>query len=585
MSIKEDFKNLNAMVQTMDSQMGMLEELNNTTITDVYGLDIKMKDVISNLSVEEIDNMTEDDALDYLTEGFTSEGDNTNISSLEELQMENDTYKNEPFVSYVKYVFTEIKNGEIEMQKLRDEKDKLLKEVSDISDNYFNYVNSAEYKEKKLKRIEEMRKQADNEENLYKKNKIIKMLTAMEKSENLQFLFDRVESLGDKEVENIKNTFFDNKKSTLIMEKFSAKLPKFGYNTEIYKKFFNLEEKFLPEEYYKFNNVFLFHVMRFISYADINSKEDNLYVSSLLIKLYNLLYHRYESQEMEDEIVNVIKRFDDYFKPYADHFEKYNTTSPLHPQRIQKDKEFEEKRRLMIIASLQNEGIEPDTSLETEELRKMLQDVIDKKSNESVGVQEFIEPDIVEVKSDDTNETVSEDVEKEENVRKSSIDDMDVVNVMDQVSTAEDMHKVLETLDNSEEVEDFEDFLSDISESLHNEMDIKEDLDLHELTNSESIEVTVDAVDTPVEDSSFVVKRQSNETDVITHPVVEKDVEETTETEVEIYKDMYNCYYIEDNGTYAYLDENNEIIEEGIKEDTILQLLSTNSIRKEIVKL
>ena len=70
-----------------------------------------------------------------------------------------------------------------------------------------------------------------------------------------------------------------------------------------------------------------------------------------------------------------------------DDFEKYNTTSPLHPQRIQKDKEFEEKRRLMIIASLQNEGIEPDTSLETEELRKMLQDVIDKKSKDFKKVE------------------------------------------------------------------------------------------------------------------------------------------------------------------------------------------------------
>ena len=83
------------------------------------------------------------------------------------------------------------------------------------------------------------------------------------------------------------------------MEKFRIRIKRLGYDENTYKMFFNIEEMFLPEEYYPMNNMFLFVAMRFISYADTNNKNDAMFCSSLLIKMYNLVYHRFSTPEEE----------------------------------------------------------------------------------------------------------------------------------------------------------------------------------------------------------------------------------------------------------------------------------------------
>lgn len=396
MAIRDDYKQLTEMIKDMDENIKVLSELSDNTLVGLYGVNPNIKDVLMGMSKEELESISElSDINDILKKSNTDT--KYYESAWNSLNPGGDEDK---FVSSTREMFLSCRDSIEQVKSLEDEKNKIADELKQVTDNWFEYVNSSEYKKKKLDKLNNLRKEAEDETDSLKKKKILEMINSMENGESLQFLFDRIEKNPEVEINAIKDSYFDSRKSQLIIKKFKARLPRYNYNEDIYKMFFNLEEKFLPEEYNDLNNIFLFHVMRFISHTDTYNKRDSLYVSSILMKLYNLLYHKFGDSDAEMEFISIIKRIDDYFMPYIDEFREKNITSPNHPVRKKRDEEYDQKLRVMIIASLQNEGIEPDTSLSTEELKAQLQDIIDKKSKEA------------EVTKDDADTSVSETPEE-----------------------------------------------------------------------------------------------------------------------------------------------------------------------------
>ena len=396
MGIRDDYKQLTEMIKDMDENIKVLSELSDNTLVGLYGVNPNIKDVLMGMSKEELESISElSDINDILKKSNTDT--KYYESAWNSLNPGGDEDK---FVSSTREMFLSCRDSIEQVKSLEDEKNKIADELKQVTDNWFEYVNSSEYKKRKLDKLNNLRKEAEDETDSLKKKKILEMINSMENGESLQFLFDRIEKNPEVEINAIKDSYFDSRKSQLIIKKFKARLPRYNYNEDIYKMFFNLEEKFLPEEYNDLNNIFLFHVMRFISHTDTYNKRDSLYVSSILMKLYNLLYHKFGDSDAEMEFISIIKRIDDYFMPYIDEFREKNITSPNHPVRKKRDEEYDQKLRVMIIASLQNEGIEPDTSLSTEELKAQLQDIIDKKSKEA------------EVTKDDADTSVSETPEE-----------------------------------------------------------------------------------------------------------------------------------------------------------------------------
>lgn len=401
MAIADDYKELEGMIKSMESDIKTLSDLADSDIIGVYELNPSIKDVLMGMSQEELQAIAEESQIDeILKQG------NCDIDSYKSIWSSMNDEPGDDFVKSTKEMFLSYKDSASQIKELEDEKNKITDELKQVTENWFEYVNSAEYKQKKLDKLNELREKAESEADPLAKKKILEMISSMESGQTLQFLFDRMEKNPEIETRAIKDSYFDSAKSQLIIKKFKSRLPRYNYNEDIYKMFFNIEEKFLPEEYHDFNNIFLFHVMRFISHTDTYNKRDSLYVSSILMKLYNLLYHKFGDDDTEIEFLGVIKRFDDYFKPYQDEFKEKNITSPNHPVRKKRMEEQEEKLRVMIIASLQNEGIEPDTALSTEELRAQLKEVIDKKSKDAEESQAKIEEE-----SAKADEVVEEPVE------------------------------------------------------------------------------------------------------------------------------------------------------------------------------
>ena len=554
MSLHEDYKNLIEMDKEMDSHLNMLNELNDKSITEVYGLNLMIKDVLSKYTKEDVDKFTEEEINDILEKAFSGYGENENIKNMKENHQGSEEYRDKPYSEFAKFVFKDIVDSNETIKDMKEKKEQIGEELKNFSNDYFNYVNSPEYKERKQKRIQELREKAKSEENPSVKSDIEHMLHVLEKSEDLSFLMDHIEERGPKEIDNIANVFFDKERSSIVMKKFASRIGKFGYNPGVYKHFFNIEEMFLPEEYHKFNNLFLFHVMRTISFMDAYNKDDNLYVSSILVKIYNLIYHKYPTKEQENEFIDYIKAFDDRFvEKWSNEFVEKNVTDPNHPERIKKEAEIDQKNRLMLIAHLQNRGVDPDTSLSTTELRHMLDEVLEKEQKEEekkepVQKEEYKSSDVTPLTPsevvDEPEEIDEEDTEEDED------DDGEIfVEIEGEDAELNEEVFITPTLSKDEQREAFQ-----------NSIDHKKELD-NEMNAQARAEIA--------EEKKEFLENVKDETPTL----VQKDV----------YVDRYGYYYIQDeeSDTYTYYTRENTIHESGVPELTVLQLMNAGVLTKE----
>lgn len=545
MSLKEDFNNLSNSVKMMEDQMKMLDSLINTTIESIYGLDIKVREKLEELHFDKILSMTDEEVEQFLidtskqilvvdgtTPGIPKLKDmeytpsRANVEALEEhFKTASDEWKDKPFYDYCRHVLKSIKDSLMERKQLEEEKNKLIEDMHKIEDDYFSYVNTKEYKDKRAQKIQEMLKASEDEPDELKRNKIRRDLETMQNAESLRFLVERIEEKGKREVDNIVDSYFNQQRSTLIMKKFAARIPKLGFNKDIYKFFFNIEENFLPEEFHVFNNIFLFNVMRQISYMDVDSRSDNLYASTIIVRLYNLVYHKFTDQALEDEFIAFIQEFDKNFESWRERFEKDNLTHPKHPARIEKNAEAEKKRRMMTISELKHHGIEPDTSKTTEELVQQLRDIVDEKENsKKKELEEWSEKNDTEdssVSSNQDDELVDTQAESEGSTQKATSGYAEITPVEEPVEVPVVVEEMPEE-------------------------------------PGEAVQVN--------NDMPPVVGRGTT-----IGPVISKVA----------YMDRFGYYYMQEgDGSYTYYTNEDKVYESGFSEEDILKLLNTGSLEK-----
>lgn len=577
MSVSEDYKNLNGMIKDMESSIKTLTIMADATIQGLYDLPDSVKTTVANMTDDEVSTLTE--------EKFTSLL-NDNKCSIDDFKKTwkdiNPDKPDEAMMETVISMFKSYKSSLKEIEGFEKQKNQIKSELKQATDNWFEYVNSAEYKSKKLQRLQELEERVESEKNPTEKRKIQKMIKTMKDAETLDFLFERLEKAPQKESANIKNIYLnDNKRSQMIIDKFKSRLPKYGYNPVMYKMFFNIEEKFLPEEYHDFNNLFLFCVMRYISFSDPYDKYDSMLVSSLLMKLYNLLYHKFETNDNEEEFVNIVKRMLDYFKPYEKEFKEKNITSPKHPRRIARQAEQEAKERCVLINRLIDLGIDPDTNMSTQELRDKLEAALNKDKSVETDDNSTIEP----------VQTIEKVISAETGVKVNVHEPQVVSSTTAETSVPKTYH--------SENIEDVEAEIIDENEQVTDAItsvkkNIQEKVRHAEAAPavvknpvvSEPATVTDDGLIAIDVDDFF--SNEVVEEDVVVHqPKIYIPPTEPQKPEVpkDKYYDKYDYFYMKlDNGKYGYFngtypDEPRYGNDEYSEED-ILRLMATDSLRK-----
>lgn len=268
----------------------------------------------------------------------------------------------------------------------KQEYEDIEKTYGEMLDDQWRERNSKKNRDKMLSDLEKMKAEAEKVKDEKEKAAILHKIEVMEATLSLEFVLSRIATLTEAEHDRVMKQFFNENEGAYTMERCSSRIKKFGYEKDWYKFFFNLEEKYLPEEYKVFNNLFLFGSMRFISYADPYNKEDQAYVRALLNSLTGLIYNKFD-EEVNEKIIKVIEAYDNYYKADAEYFNENNTTHPNHPVRVQYSRKREADRKEALVKAMQSMKIAVPENLEmsADELQKYYNDKVEEmiKSNTS----------------------------------------------------------------------------------------------------------------------------------------------------------------------------------------------------------
>ena len=344
--ISENIKEMYSMLETMESMMGTYQQFVEKDIADT----IFTKGIVDELSQfkrTQVDAFTAPicNALylkygkrDTTQENFPSDPEERFQRIHEELLKVYDAC-----TSYYEFL---------------GEREKLLKEVQKATEDYENYISSPEAVALNQKKIQDMKEKLGMmDEDSAEAKELSKRMNVIDNIDNLEFVFSRINTLKDKEIKSIMDSYFDRTRGNYTLSKFKDKAVKLGLKPDIFTKLTSIEENFLGEEYYPYNNLFLFGVVRMVAHADLSNKEDKLFSNVILINLLKLVYNKCTEEEKE-KILNIVKSYDDLFKPYEEVFIEKNTTNPNHEYRKQIDKEITEKTLQNIKEMYEEYGLE-----------------------------------------------------------------------------------------------------------------------------------------------------------------------------------------------------------------------------------
>lgn len=332
-------------------------------------------------------------------------------------------------------VVRQIKESARTYLELETEAKELKDEAADNMKDYFDYLSSPELEKRKAKRLALLKEQIKDAEDGYEKRKMEDMIKAMENTITFAFMYDDLEKEGKKEIQRIEDGFFKERIGSYTIDRYKAKIKRFGFDPKLYRYFFNLEERFLPEEYHPFNNLFLFIYMRFTAHADPYTNREKMYVQALTTTMAKLIYHKFASTDTENTFLEVVKKVLDYFKDDVDVFKEKNTTHPTHPTRIAADQKYEADRKAALLEKIKQMGMEGyDENWTAKQLHQFfnekMEEMVKNDSNTSENVEVTEEADgsvtIAPMPLEEQEETEIEDVEHGEVEPENELDEDEV---------------------------------------------------------------------------------------------------------------------------------------------------------------
>lgn len=367
-----DLKLINDQIEDMESSIKILEETFQMQLNDILRVTPECSEKIHSMTEQQIEELTEENIDEF-------------IQFVEDVDLEKRAKDYEITVfEYKVKTLKDIKTNWDDIDNYRKEYADMLEEKDTLVKDYYEYIKSPEYAAKRAERIEKLKERMETETDGYKARQMKKTLAMYESLNTLSFIFTRIAGRdSEKEIRSIINAFFEPQRGNYVMNKFDAKCKKLGIKPSFYGVCLGLEDKFLPEEYAPFNNLFLFVLMRFIAYVDTSNMEDRTYATHLVMDILKLFSHQFNSQDEELEFIDTIKRFEDYFVTYIEEFKEKNVTYREHPTRIQREKEIEEmeaqrqkeleEQELATNAEVDS-TIEPIVEVSDEELEKAIEE-------------------------------------------------------------------------------------------------------------------------------------------------------------------------------------------------------------------
>ena len=411
----KDYSVIRDMLKEMDDWNKMLKDETHSILKNTYGLTNFAVLGMIPYTDEKIEAMTLEEI-----NAFMEKYKDHNVSNIKTIDTLEDGIK----------IMKEVKELQMNLYSAEEEASKLKEQSQDILNDYFEYLSSPEVVEARRKRLDKMRELAEAETDEYKKYQINKMIESMTHADSMEFIFTRFYNNAVKESDSVLTAFFDERKGSYVIDRFKRKITKFGFDANLYKYFFNLEENFLDEKYHAFNNLFLFYYMRFIAYADPYDKTDKLFVQSLTSAIANMVYHKFNSKMEEQKFIHIIEKFEEYFIDKHDYFIENNTTHPNHPVRIQATTKYETDQKNLLISKMTELGITGyDESMTAKEMHEYFNTKMDemleaqKKEKAAKSIVTENEDGSIEIKPDMAEDISVEEVEPTESTESEMVSD------------------------------------------------------------------------------------------------------------------------------------------------------------------
>lgn len=210
------------------------------------------------------------------------------------------------------------------------------------------YMNSEEFYNKRLEENEDNKEQLAKLEAVTGKDRNFKLIRELKQKiavtdGRFDFSFMRLNSKITPK--NTAEVFFDSEKSSYVMKRYYDKCHQMHLNPDVFRYFMNIEEKNLDEKYHPFNNLFLFHCIRYMAYLD--TTYDELQFRTIVGTLTKLVYDTFPNDETKETTLQMIRDYLDQFinAGLTDQFISDNESYPKHPERIKKDAERERSAR------------------------------------------------------------------------------------------------------------------------------------------------------------------------------------------------------------------------------------------------
>ena len=358
------------MVKEMETTIKNIETSISDCLANTYGVKFDIINKAIALDKDSIDSLTDDEMKNIISEYVTDE----TIAPSDR----------EGRIDLLKFA----KDAAITFFKAKVDCDDIKGNVKNMIDTYIESLSRAGLNGSMDKTLADLADRYKNETDPDKKAAIGKEFDTAKDAISLSLLINRFTKYGKKEVENAVDSFFKHDKASYIMNKYKTNVTKFGFNSDIFKFFFNIEENFLPEEYHCYNNFFLYLSMRAIAFADSYRKEDKLFVTSLITHLSDLVYHRFKSLEDEKIFIGFICSIEDTFTDYEEVFKESNTSYKENPVRKEEEKKIYDIKLNRIRKKLQDALIKYSDDASYDELAKQYDDFIKDTVNKETANEE-----------------------------------------------------------------------------------------------------------------------------------------------------------------------------------------------------
>lgn len=349
---KDEYNQLRTLLKETKSLFDFYVE---SFMNDLNALNINstIRDFMVSKTTDEIEAMNELELSEVYTK-YTVEDKKEHVASINDSKILQDMLSIKKSVDLIEEMREKITEIEVECQNFVSE--------------YRKYLQSDEYREERQKVKEELKEKIAAEPDAYKKSKLEEQLYIMESTDNLSFIFEDFNKDKD-QIKHFTDIFFDDKKSSYIIERLNGKLKRFNLPAGFYKEFLYLEERYLDEMYHPFNNTFVFYVVRFIAFSDPSSKKDQVFIHSILTNLTNLFYNTFENDDRREEFLKIVRAFLFMFMEHYEEFVKENITHPKHPVRLEREKEQEALIRAKMIERITESGALFDETVSDDILR------------------------------------------------------------------------------------------------------------------------------------------------------------------------------------------------------------------------